>query len=103
MFDLGAVGSVGRVTVGNRDPESIRTEEEIEEAVRTLNRRLPKEPKGRILGLEKSFTLLNIGEHQVMLQYLTYHVGFPETPDGSDDAGLAAVRRPRRPMSARLE
>jgi hypothetical protein len=36
------------------------------------------------LGIEKSFTLLNIGEHQVVLQCLIYHVGFPRRPPWLD-------------------
>lgn len=80
MFDLTDVAFVKRVTVGSRDPESLRTEDEVTAAADLLNRCLSEIPKGKILGIEKSFTLLNIGEHQVVLQWITYHVGFPRRP-----------------------
>jgi hypothetical protein len=80
MFDLTNVGFVKRVTVGSRDPEALRSEDEIEAAAAMLNRCLNELPRGKILGIEKTFTLLNIGEHQVVLQCQTYHVGFPRRP-----------------------
>ncbi|HYW15125.1 MAG TPA: hypothetical protein VE891_03085 [Allosphingosinicella sp.] len=80
MFDLTDVGYVKRITVGSPDPESRRTEGEINAATELLNRCLTEIPKGKILGIEKSFTTLNIGEHQVVLQSLTYHVGFSRRP-----------------------
>jgi hypothetical protein len=30
--------------------------------------------------MEKNFNLLNIGEHQVVLQSLVYHIGFSRKP-----------------------
>jgi hypothetical protein len=80
MFDLTDVSFVKRITVGSRDPESLRSEDEINEAMKLLNRCLTELPRGKILGIEKSFTLLNVGEHQVVLQCLIYHVGFPRRP-----------------------
>jgi hypothetical protein len=80
MFDLTDVSFVKRVTVGSRDPQTLRSEDENEAAAALLNRCLTELPRGKILGIEKSFALLNIGEHQVVLQCLTYHVGFPRRP-----------------------
>ena len=80
MFDLTDVNFVKRVTVGSRDPESLRSEDEINAAIETLNRCLTELPRGKILGVEKSFSLLNIGEHQVVLQCMTYHIGFSRKP-----------------------
>jgi hypothetical protein len=80
MFDLTDVGFVKRVMVGSRDSEALRSEDEIEAAMALLNRCLTETPRGKILGIEKAFSLLAIGEHQVVLQYQTYHVGFPRKP-----------------------
>lgn len=85
MFDLTDVAFVKRITVGSRDPESLRSEDEINAAIGMLNRCLTDIPKGKILGIEKSFSLLNIGEHQVVLQAMTYHVGFPRKPAWLDE------------------
>jgi hypothetical protein len=80
MFDLTDIGHVERIVVGSRNPERLRSEEEIQAAVDFLNRCLSESPKGKIIGLEKTFNLLNIGEHQVVLQAMIYHVGFARVP-----------------------
>lgn len=80
MFDLTDVSYVKRIVVGNNDPERMRSEAEIQVAVNLLNRCLNEPPKGRIIGIEKTFNILNIGEHQVVLQSLIYHVGFSRKP-----------------------
>lgn len=80
MFDLTDVGYVKRVTVGSANPEKLASEEQIQKAADLLNRCLTDTPKGRIIGIEKNFSILNIGEHQVVLQCIVYHVGFPRKP-----------------------
>lgn len=80
MFDLADVSFVKRISVGSRDPENLRGEDEIDSAVALLNRCLTELPRGKLLGIEKTFNLLNIGEHQVVLQCMTYHVGFQRRP-----------------------
>lgn len=89
MYDLSDVGYVQRIVVGSSDPEDLRSEPDVQAAVDLLNRCLTESPKGRIVGIEKSFSLLNIGEHQVVLQSMIYHVGFPRRPfwlmDGQGD------------------
>ncbi|HSP76905.1 MAG TPA: hypothetical protein VLQ93_00140 [Myxococcaceae bacterium] len=78
MFDLTDVGYVHRITVGSTDPEQLKREDEVRAAADLLNRCLAE--RGRIIGIEKNFSLLNIGEHQVVLQAMVYHVGFPRRP-----------------------
>ena len=80
MFDLADVRFVKRIVVGSDNPERMKTEDEISQAVTLLNRCLTDSPKGTIIGTEKNFALLNVGEHQVVLQYVVYHVGFPRKP-----------------------
>lgn len=80
MFDLTDVSYVKRIVVGNSDPERMHSEAEIQAAAELLNRCLSDTPKGRIIGIEKTFNILNIGEHQVVLQSLIYHVGFSRKP-----------------------
>ncbi len=80
MFDLTDVGFVKRIVVGSDDPERLRSEAEIQAAVDLLNRCLSGSPKGTIIGVEKTFSILSIGEHQVVLQCMIYHVGFPRKP-----------------------
>jgi hypothetical protein len=78
MFDLTDVGYVHRITVGSTNPERLSPEAQVQEAADLLNRCLSE--RGRIIGMEKNFNLLNIGEHQVVLQSLVYHIGFSRKP-----------------------
>ena len=80
MFDLSDVRFVKRIVVGTDDPSHIKSPAEIREAQDLLNRCLGESPKGTIIGIEKSFVVLNIGEHQVVLQWLCYHIGFARKP-----------------------
>jgi hypothetical protein len=80
MFDLSDVRFVKRIVVGSNNPSQMSTEEQVEAARALLNRCLNESPKGSIVGLEKSFTILQIGEHQVVLQWICYHVGFMRKP-----------------------
>jgi hypothetical protein len=80
MFDLSDVGYVGRIVVGSTDPEKLKSEEEIKAEADLLNRCLSGTPRGRIIGIEKSFKAFTFGENQVVLQSLVYHVGFARKP-----------------------
>ncbi len=79
-FDLSSIRFVKRITVGNSNPANPTGEEEINEATALLNRCLSDSPRGVVLGVEKNFGLFNIGEHQVVLQWQVYHVGFSRKP-----------------------
>ena len=85
MLDMSEVGFLKRVVVGNDNPNRFREPEEVERDVAFLNRCLNEAPKGRIVGSEKNFTLLQLGEHQVVLQWTVYHVGFKRKPFWMDD------------------
>lgn len=80
IFDVTEVGYVKRVVVGNTNPEKTVDEEVIQKQNDFLNRCLSDSPKGKIIGQEKNFYLLNIGEHQVVMQYVVYHIGFVRKP-----------------------
>lgn len=90
MFDLSDVKFVKRVVVGTDNPNQVRSEAQIEEARAMLNRCLTDLPRGSIIGTEKSFTILQVGEHQVVLQvvlqWICYHVGFPRKPSWLQEA-----------------
>ena len=80
MFDLTDVGFVKRITLGSRHPENIDMDDQLEAANDLLNRCLSDYPRGRLIGIEKSFRLLGYGENIVVLQWTCYHVGFPRKP-----------------------
>lgn len=88
QFSLTDVRYVHRVVVGNSNPETAPDEEKYAKQLHLLNRCLNDYPKGKIIGQEKNFYLLNIGEHQIVMQYIVYHVGFERKPHWiTDEAG----------------
>ena len=71
---------VHRVIVGNDNPEQQHYDEKYKNQLALLNRCLSESPIGKIIGQEKNFYILNIGVHQVVMQYIVYHVGFRRKP-----------------------
>lgn len=80
-FSLTDIRYVHRVVVGNSDPETQPDEEKYKKQQAYLNKCLNEYPRGKIIGQEKNFYLLNIGEHQIVMQYIVYHVGFERKPE----------------------
>lgn len=79
-FSLTDVKFIKRVVVGNDNPENAPDEKKYKEQMDFLNKCLKEVPRGKIVGQEKNFYLLNLGEHQVVMQYIVYHVGFERKP-----------------------
>ncbi|MDE7434602.1 MAG: hypothetical protein K2N01_02085 [Lachnospiraceae bacterium] len=84
-FSLADIRYVHRVVVGNDNPETQPDEEKYGRQLTQLNKCLNDYPKGKIIGQEKNFYLLNIGEHQVVMQYIVYHIGFERKPQWVKD------------------
>jgi len=85
-FDLTGVGFVKRVSLGNLDVQAAAAEPGNEKAIDLLNRCLEDYPKGRIIGREMSFDVLTTKSgHQVVLEKVTYHVGFARRPAWLED------------------
>ena len=87
MIDISDVVHVKRIVVGSNNPTDVQAEDKIAQAMALVNKCLTEPPKGRILGIEKSFSILQVGEHNVVLQWLTYHVGFTRRPYWLEDQG----------------
>ena len=79
-FAIADVAYVHRVTVGSVDPTNLKSESEIEAQMDKVNECLSRQPKGRIIGIEKNFGIYQVGEHQMVLQSMTYHIGFMRKP-----------------------
>lgn len=79
-FQLTNIRHIKRIVVGSDNPQAMRTEAEVSEAMDLVNRCLTATPRGYLLNVEKSFGLYNIGEHQIVLQYAVYHIGFDRKP-----------------------
>ncbi len=76
-IDLCEVGFVKRYVIGNHDPTQIKTNEEIQRDLDKMNVELESH-KGTIIGNEKNFILFQIGDNSVVMQYITYHIGFKQ-------------------------
>lgn len=79
-FQLSEMRFIKRIVVGSENPNAMKTEAEIQAAAELLNRCLAGTPRGYIMGVEKNFSVLSVGEHQVVLQHMVYHVGFARKP-----------------------
>lgn len=77
-YSLNDYRFVVRYVVGNRDTEKLPDEKVMEKQMGELNLALSR--GGRIIAQEKNFFILNIGEHQVVSQYIVYHIGFERKP-----------------------
>lgn len=82
MFDQSNVKYIKRLVVGSDNPARLCTREEIEAQMEELNDCLSgaSHPRGTLLAVERSFTLVRIGDHQVVLEWMAYHVGFARKP-----------------------
>lgn len=80
QFSLSDIGYIYRVVIGNDNPEREPDEEKYKKQMELLNKCLTSTPRGKIIGQEKNFFILNIGEHQIVMQYIVYHIGFSRKP-----------------------
>lgn len=85
MVDISDVAFIKRIVVGSNNPTDLQSEDKIKESMALLNRCLGETPKGKLIGIEKSFSILQVGEHNVVLQWITYHIGFPRRPFWLED------------------
>lgn len=88
-FQLSNIRFIKRIIVGNDSPQAMKTEAEVQEAMNQVNRCLSATPRGYIINVEKSFGLYNVGEHQIVLQYAVYQIGFERKPLFLDDHGAS--------------
>lgn len=68
------------VTVGSINPNNPLSEQSREEQVELLNRCLSDYPKGMILGKDITIGRYMVGEHELTMEKVTYHVGFERRP-----------------------
>ena len=80
MIDLSDMVFIKRIVIGSSNPTDIQSEERIDQAMALINRCLSDYPRGKIIGIENSFSILQVGEHNVVLQWTTYHIGFMRRP-----------------------
>ncbi|MDE7477020.1 MAG: hypothetical protein K2M91_03565 [Lachnospiraceae bacterium] len=75
------------VPIGSVNPNNPLSEQAKEEQAALLNRCLNDYPKGVIIGKDISVGRYLLGEHELTMEKITYHVGFTRRPTWEDDVG----------------
>lgn len=68
------------VPIGSVNPNAPLSDESREAQVELLNRCLNDYPKGTIIGKDITIGRYMIGEHELTMEKVTYHVGFTRKP-----------------------
>ncbi len=68
------------VTIGSVNPNVPLSEQSKEEQTALLNKCLNDYPKGIIIGKDIAIGRYMIGEHELTMERVTYHVGFERKP-----------------------
>ena len=74
------VGYVKLVTMGSVNPNNPLSERSRMEQEALLNRCLHDYPKGIIIGKDTTIGRYMIGGHELVMEKVTYHVGFERKP-----------------------
>ena len=68
------------VSVGSVNPNNPLSDNSREKQVELLNRCLNDYPKGIIIGKDTTIGRYVIGEHELSMEKVTYHIGFSRKP-----------------------
>ncbi len=77
---LSEIHYVKQVPIGSVNPNNPLSDQSREEQVALLNRCLTDYPKGIILGKDISIGRYQLGEHELTMEKVTYHIGFTRRP-----------------------
>ncbi len=78
--ELSEIRFVKLVTVGSVNPNNPLSEQSRAAQAELLNRCLSDYPKGKIIGKDITVGRYLLGEHELTMEKITYHVGFPRKP-----------------------
>ena len=79
-LNLYDIGYVRLVTVGSINPNNPVSEESRAQQLELLNRCLNDFTKGKIIGIDRSIGRYQVGEHELTMEKMTYHIGFKRRP-----------------------
>ena len=79
-LNLYDIGYVKLVTVGSINPNNPVSEESRAQQLELLNRCLNDFPKGKIIGIDCSIGRYQVGEHELTMEKMTYHIGVKRRP-----------------------
>ncbi len=78
--ELTDIHYVKLVPVGSVNPNNPLSDELRQQQAKLLNRCLNDYPKGVILGKDINIGRYMLGEHELTMEKITYHIGFPRKP-----------------------
>lgn len=73
------------VTIGSVNPNNPLSEQSRAEQAELLNRCLTDYPKGVIIGKDVTIGRYQVGEHELVMEKITYHVGFTRKPPWEEE------------------
>lgn len=73
------------VTIGSVNPNNPLSEQSKAEQAKLLNRCLTDYPKGVIIGKDIMVGRYQVGEHEFVMEKITYHVGFTRKPSWEEE------------------
>lgn len=82
--DISEVKYVEAVTIGGINPNAPVLDEKRDEQIAFFNRCLSDYPKGIIIGKDVTIGRYVLGEHELLMQKSTYHIGFTRKPSWMD-------------------
>ncbi|MCM1325972.1 MAG: hypothetical protein NC094_10120 [Bacteroidales bacterium] len=77
---LADIRYIKMVPIGSINPNNPLSDQGREEQAALLNRCLTDYPKGVILGKDISIGRYMLGEHELTMEKVTYHIGFERKP-----------------------
>lgn len=80
VIKLDDITYIKMITVGSINPNRLLSEHEKQKQVDELNRCLNESPKGRIIAFDRSIGQFVVGQHEFIMEKITYHVGFKRKP-----------------------
>lgn len=75
------------VSIGSVNPNNPLSEQAKEEQMALLNRCLNDYPRGTIIGKDITVGRYMVGEHELTMEKITYHVGFLRKPLWDEQGG----------------
>ncbi|MCI8463582.1 MAG: hypothetical protein HFG25_11685 [Lachnospiraceae bacterium] len=76
------------VSIGSVNPNNPLSDQSREAQTALLNRCLNEYPRGIILGRDVTVGKYLIGDHQLTMEKITYHVGFVRKPSWEEDSSI---------------
>ena len=75
-IEIQDISYIKMVTIGSINPNHPLSDQEKQKQIDELNRCLNESPKGRIIAFDRSVGQFVVGQHEFIMEKITYHVGF---------------------------